>query len=152
MSKREMIAVCAIILAAGLYAITGYAFSENEGNGDPAGATRWQGYPRLSPFEAVRWTPQVKVNGNWYELVSVNGVPVEKMRDYCQSTGDSEHFWQKHFGEDLVEILSHVSNAPGSAVDLELKDPATGQSQMLSQVPMNEQNRQAILKSDSDIR
>ena len=91
---------CGIVLsAAGLGLVSGSVIGQTN---------LWHGYPRLSPFEEVRWTPQVKVGGTWYALVSVNGVSVEKMRDYCQSAGDSEHFWQKHFGEDMVEILSHV--------------------------------------------
>lgn len=135
---------CGIVLsAAGLGLVSGSVIGQTN---------LWHGYPRLSPFEEVRWTPQVKVGGTWYALVSVNGVSVEKMRDYCQSAGDSEHFWQKHFGEDMVEILSHVSSAPGTAVDLEVRDLSSGQTSTLSRVAMTEPKRAAILKSDWDIR
>src|SRR5881392_1290217 len=73
----------------------------------------WQGYPRLSPFNAVRWneqTPEVRVNDSWYELVAMNDLTAEQIVSACQSLDRKD--WRKRFEEDLVEVLSRSGHEP----------------------------------------
>lgn len=97
------------------------------------------GYPRLSPFEAVRWrgqTPQVQVQGKWYELMAMNGLSANQIVALCQALDDAN--WQKRFEEDLVEVLMRAGYRIGNRATLELKDLETGQIQVLRDVPMTE--------------
>ena len=59
---------------------------------------------RSSPFSGVKWTgekPVVRVDGDWYELVSLNGIAAAKIVAFCQK--EFEERWKKRFSEDLVE-------------------------------------------------
>jgi len=110
-----------------------------------ARARAWHGYPRLSPFEAVRWrgqTPQVQVRGKWYEFVAMNGLSANQIVALCQALDNAN--WQKRFEEDLVEVLMRTGYRIGNRATLELKDLETGQIQVLTDVPMTEENREAL--------
>jgi hypothetical protein len=105
----------------------------------------WQGYPRLSPFEAVRWhdqTTQVRVSGNWYELLAINDVPTSEIVAFSQFKGPDT--WQKHFEEDLVELMIRMGHDPGTSATLKVKDLSSGNVQVLKDVPMTEQNRNTL--------
>jgi hypothetical protein len=109
---------------------------------------QWQDFPRLSPFEAVRWedhTPHVKVAGKWYELVSMDGLPASQIVSLCKSLDPQS--WQKRFEEDLVEVLTRSGYPPGTTTTLELKDPENGRIEMLRDVPMTYENRQALWRA-----
>jgi hypothetical protein len=111
----------------------------------------WQGYPRLSPFEAVRWhdqTPQVRVGGNWYELLAINDVPTSEIVAFSQFKGPDT--WQKHFEEDLVELMIRMGHDPGTSATLKVKDLSSGNVQVLKDVPMTEQNRDALWQTRWD--
>jgi hypothetical protein len=108
------------------------------------GDMAWQGYPRLSPFEAIQWhgqSPQIRVGGNWYELLAIDDVPVEQIIAFSQSRGANS--WQKHFNEDLVELLIRMGHDPGTSATLKVRD-LSGNVQVLRNIPMTEENRQAI--------
>lgn len=115
----------------------------------------WHGYPRLSPFEAVRWngrTPQVQVHGTWYDLLAMNGVPADRIVSWCQALDYPN--WQKRFEEDLVEVLVRSSqpytsstHSPGPQATLEVKDLETGRTEVLRDVPMTEANRRALWRA-----
>jgi hypothetical protein len=107
--------------------------------------TAWQGYPRLAPFEAVRWqrqTPQVQVNGTWYELMAIDDVSVDSIVSFSKFRGPTS--WQKHFEEDLVELMVRMGHDPGSSVNLKVKDLSSGGVQILKNVPMTSANRDAL--------
>jgi len=109
------------------------------------GDVAWQGYPRLSPFEAIQWqgqTPQVRVGGNWYELLAIDDVPVDQIIAFSKSRGPDT--WQKHFNEDLVELLIRMGHDPGTSATLNVRDLSSGTTLVLKDIPMTEQNRQAI--------
>jgi hypothetical protein len=117
-----------------------------------------QGYPRLSPFEAMQWRgdrPLVQVGGKWYELLAMNGLPTEQIVSLCQ-TLDPSH-WQKRFEEDLVEVLVRSGKpytsttaglpASGPQATLEVKDLESGKVELLRDIPMTEANRQALWRA-----
>jgi hypothetical protein len=84
----------------------------------PIIAAQRANFAKLSPFQAVRWvgdTPQVKVDGAFYELVALNDVPVEKIVSFCKSTYSNlgPNWWQKRFDEHLVEVLSTMGQPHG---------------------------------------
>jgi len=109
------------------------------------GDRNWQGYPRLSPFEAIRWqdqTPQVRVGGNWYELLAIDDLDAHNVVAFSQFRGADT--FQKHFDEDLVELLARMGHDPGTSVTLKVKNLSSGTVQTLKDVPMTEQNRDAI--------
>lgn len=109
------------------------------------GVSNWSGWPRLSPFEAVRWqgqVPQVQVNGNWYELLAINDVPRDQILVCSFTMGPT--LWQKHFEEDLVQVMSYMGHAPGATVTLKVMDLKTNAVETLQNVSMTGQNRQAL--------
>jgi len=106
---------------------------------------QWSGYPRQAPYEAIRWTnqtPDVRINGKWYELQEINGLPVEQIVAYSKFLDYGA--WQKHFNEDLVELMDLMGHEPGDTVDLQVRDLTTSATQTLRNVPMTEANRAAI--------
>jgi hypothetical protein len=111
----------------------------------------WDGYPKVSPFQAVRYrdaaTPEVKVAGTWYELLALNDLSAADVVKACQSLDAKD--WQKRFEEDLVEVLTRTGHAPPKAdkADLKVKDLSTGDESALKDVPMTHANRQGLVKA-----
>jgi CubicO group peptidase (beta-lactamase class C family) len=105
------------------------------------------GYPKVSPFTAVRWEdsqPEVEVNGEWFKLVSIDDVSITKIIDFSKTTyGD---LWQKRFGEDLVELMAGMGHEPSESVRLAVVPlfPKDAKEQILEDVPLTEANRRAI--------
>jgi hypothetical protein len=102
--------------------------------------------PKISPFTEVRYEDEeavaVRVRGEMYRLVSIDGIPTKKI---LQSARD--HFgdvWQKRFAEDLVEVLWAMDHKPGESVRLELIDPKTEKAITIDNAPMTHENRQKI--------
>lgn len=103
------------------------------------------GDPKKSPFAAVRWQqsrPEVKVDGEWFKLVSLNELPVTEIVAFSQRTyGDK---WQKRFEEDLVELLTGMGHPPQDTVKLVVQSLSTAETRTLVDVPMTTANRRAI--------
>ncbi len=108
-------------------------------------AVHEDGYPKASPFAAVRWEesqPEVQIGDAWFKLISMDDVPTSEIVAFCQRTyGDK---WQKRFEEDLVEVLMIMGHAPGDEVTLVVESLTSGESETLRDVPMTRANRQAI--------
>jgi hypothetical protein len=104
-----------------------------------------QRHAKKSPFAAVRWQesqPEVEVKGQWFKLLSLDGIPAAEIVAFSQETyGD---LWQKRFEEDLVELLSRMGRPPGSTVTLTVQSLATSQTRVLEDVPLTAANRTAI--------
>jgi RNA polymerase sigma factor (sigma-70 family) len=120
-----------------------------------AGGTYWQGYPTRAPFTAVRWgghEPQVQVNNAWYNLTAIDAIPIDRIIAFDRSLPqDGADGYRKHFQEDLVEILTRMGHSPGDMVELSVTDAASGQSQVLKDVPMTEENRRILLGAGNPI-
>jgi hypothetical protein len=113
-----------------------------------AHANLWHNYRRLSPFEAVKWkgqTPHIQIGGRWYELLSIDGLSADHVVALCQVMDPRD--WQKRFEEDLVQVLTQSGHAIGVRATLEVKDLETGHVQVLKDVPMTEENRQALRRA-----
>jgi beta-lactamase regulating signal transducer with metallopeptidase domain len=105
---------------------------------------------RLSPFTAVRWSgnlPQVRYAGTWHELVSINGLPAGKILSYLKDSDDFAP--QKHFAEDMVEVMRDMGSTPGDTVKLVLKALGTDQETTIPDAPMTEENRRSVLNFDN---
>lgn len=103
------------------------------------------GYPRLSPFAAVRWQdsqPEVKIGEEWYRLVSLDDVAAEEIVAFSRETYADR--WQKRFEEDLVELLSRMGHPPQETVKLEVQSLTSSETQVLEHVPLTAANRNAI--------
>ncbi len=106
-----------------------------------------RGYPRLSPFEAIRWrglVPEVRVQGVWYELLSLNGISSQEIVAFLKSMGKDEEWQQKRFEEDLVEVLSVMGHDAGKSATLKVRQLDSGQEKVLKDVPMTEENRNRL--------
>lgn len=89
--------------------------------------TTGRGFRKLSPFDGVRWRntvlDQVRVDGAWWELVTVAGIPAQDVVGFALQTAGTQ-FATKRFEEDFVELLTRaLGSDPGDAVDLVLRDP-----------------------------
>jgi hypothetical protein len=105
-------------------------------------------YPKLAPSSAIRWNheaPEVQVEGTWYALRSIDGLPVERIVAFTK--GRHGERWQERFDEDLVQVLGEMGHEPGKAVRLQLRDVGTGTERTLEQAPMTKENRTAIRAS-----
>lgn len=106
-----------------------------------------QGAPeKASPFTAVRWegdVPSVQFEGEWYGLVSLDGVTREKLVEFCKNEyGDR---WKKRFSEDLVEVLKKMGQTPkASALLVMSKDGAS----VTKTGAMTEENRRKVMQGD----
>ena len=104
-----------------------------------------KGYPKLSPFAAVRWEesqPEIKVGGEWWELVSIDEIPAAEIVAFSQRTNGEK--WRKRFEEDLVELLSRMGRPPGEAVDLKVRSLTSEEMKTLEDVTMTAANRRGI--------
>lgn len=106
---------------------------------------------KLAPFSGVRWEgekPVVKINDDWFTLVSLDGVAAEQIVAFCQKTYDDK--WQKRFAEDLVEVFTGMGHAPKATVELVVQPQGSSEQQTLQAVPMTAANRQAIRDAAQD--
>ncbi len=81
------------------------------------------GYPNWSAFTGVRWKgdqPIVRFEGQWYELVSFHGIPVEEILKHCDENGWPK---QRRFSEDLVQIVRLMGHKIDKTTNLVLRDP-----------------------------
>ena len=103
------------------------------------------GYPRLSPFVAVRWQqsqPEVRLGEEWFKLVSLDELPATEIVTFSKQTYGNR--WQKRFEEDLVELLSRMGHTPQDTVTLVVQSLTSEETQVLEDVPISEENRSAI--------
>jgi len=103
---------------------------------------------RVSPFTAVRWTndlPEVRMNDQWYGLVAVDEVPVEKIVEFAKQTYGSElrggqPAWQARFALSLGPTMSQMGFALGTTVDLKLRDLTTSELVTRNKAEMTQDN------------
>lgn len=102
-------------------------------------------FPKKSPFAGVQWRdsqPEVKVDGEWFRLISLDGIPAEEIVAFSQRTyGDK---WRKRFEEDLVELLVRMGHQPKDSVTLVVLSTGSTTPRTLENVPMTEANRRSI--------
>ena len=137
------------------------AVTSNDGDSTTAEAAAWRivtaaagdsgvlGFPKKSPFAAVRWQdsqPEVQVDDEWYKLVMFNELPAADIIAFSQKTyGDQ---WQKRFEEDLVELLTRMGHEPAETVTVVVETLASPpETHTFKDVPMTRANRQAIYEA-----
>jgi CubicO group peptidase (beta-lactamase class C family) len=79
-------------------------------------------FAKVAPFTGVRWENDrtlVLVGGRWQRLVSVDGIPVDRIMEFAQQEFGVKG--RKRFAEDLVELLSIMEHEPGWDVTLVLE-------------------------------
>ena len=102
-------------------------------------------YPKLSPFTAVRWqndTPEVQIEGEWFTLVSLDGLAAEDIVTYCKREYADK--WQTRFGEDLVEVLEGMGHHPEDTVNLVALPIGSTTPRTFDNIRMTYDNRRAI--------
>ncbi|HZZ42594.1 MAG TPA: hypothetical protein VFE58_06630 [Tepidisphaeraceae bacterium] len=114
---------------------------------ESATSLAWQGYPRLSPFHAVRYptptTIQVQIAGVWYELLAFNNLSTPDLIQACQSLDRKD--WQKRFEEDLIEVLTRTNHAHPSLTTASLKLTNLSTHETTTQdIPMTMENRRGL--------
>jgi CubicO group peptidase (beta-lactamase class C family) len=98
-----------------------------------------------SPFAAVRWResePEVKVGDEWFQLVSLDGIPASEILAFSRRT--YHELWQMRFEEDLVDVLNGMGHEPKDNVQLVVMPLDSATTRTLENVPMTRANRQAI--------
>ncbi|MES2787990.1 MAG: serine hydrolase domain-containing protein [Planctomycetota bacterium] len=101
--------------------------------------------PKLSPFAAVRWQdsqPEVKIDGEWFKLVSLNGIPAAEIMAFSWKTNGE--LWKKRFEEDLVELLTRMGQPPQKTVTLVVQSLTSSETKVLKDVTLTQANRLAI--------
>ncbi len=101
------------------------------------------GYAKVAPYRGVRWEndrPIVLVNENWSPLVSIDGIPIDRIMEFAnEEFGDRA---RKRLGEDLVDLLSKMGHNPDWEVTLGL-EKEDGEVKEIK-VTMTEENRALV--------
>lgn len=101
---------------------------------------------RTSPFEDVRWTPagtpEVQVGGVWYEVVAIEGWPIDEVLAWIDAHHGA-HRREKRFEEDLQEVMIGAGRPIGPVVALRLRPIGGGDVVDLSAAASRE-NRQRL--------
>jgi len=100
---------------------------------------------KISPFSSLRWVddfPQVRIDDEWYQPVSIAGTPVQELLDFCGQRWPGKA--RKRFAEDLAEAMSMMGKRLPDAVDLELIRLSDQAEVVLKGVAATEQNRRAL--------
>ncbi len=100
---------------------------------------------KVSPFDGLRWSgdqPEVMVGKTWYQPVSIDGVTVASVLEFCDQRWPGQR--KKRFGEDLGEALHLLGHEVGKAAKLELVELDSGKSISLDAVSMTRAKRRAI--------
>lgn len=134
-SRRRLLAIflCVVVfIVIGIDAIFLIASLDND-------------YPKLSPFQAVRWQesqPEVQVGDQWFRLMALDGIPAVDIVEFSKKEyGD---LWRKRFEEDLVELLTRMGHPPEKSVTLVVRSLTTSETSTLEDVSMTRANRRAI--------
>ncbi|MCG8651068.1 MAG: beta-lactamase family protein [Pirellulales bacterium] len=80
------------------------------------------GYAKVAPYNGVRWEndlPIVRVRGQWSRLVSIDGIPIERIMEFARAKYGEKA--RKRFAEDLVQLLFEMGHAPRWDVTLGLR-------------------------------
>lgn len=101
------------------------------------------GYGKVAPYTGVRWEngqPIVEVQGSWSPLVSIDGIPIDRIMDFAKQRFGNKA--RKRLAEDLVELFSAMGHEPQWNVTLGLMN-SNGQIECL-QAMMTEENRRQV--------
>ena len=112
--------------------------------------------PRTAPFSGLRWVddkPQVQVQQTWYDLLAVDGLPIDQIIQSAQASypGDykGQPAWKTRFGEDFVDVMTKMPHPLNNIVSLDLRKLDTGETVNIPKVAMTEANRSAILTASN---
>lgn len=102
-----------------------------------------------SPFTDVEFdiavTVNVVYNGRRYELLEIDGVPVDRLVAYSRERyGDK---WSKRIAEDLVEVLAGLDHEVGETIPLKLGDPQSGKVIEVNNAQVTKANRARVRES-----
>jgi CubicO group peptidase (beta-lactamase class C family) len=101
------------------------------------------GYAKVAPYTGVRWAndrPIVRVQGRWSSLVSIDGLPIDRIMKHARNTFGTRA--RKRLAEDLPQLLSSMDHDPDWEVTLGLENTG-GQVEYLK-VRMTERNRALV--------
>lgn len=98
-----------------------------------------------SPFTDMRFEgdrAQVKVKGQWYEWLEIDGVPYDAILHVARQRFPNR--WQKRIAEDLLVILDALGVQPGDTVRLKLRSLEHNTIQAIPAVVMTNANRTQV--------
>ena len=105
-------------------------------------------FARVSPFtelEVVGDVATVTYQGKTYELVSVEGVAVDKIVAFCRE--EYERRWEERLATDLIEVMGALNRPIGPTVRVVLKDAGTGNVVTIERAAMTRENREAARRA-----
>jgi hypothetical protein len=108
-------------------------------------------YARVSPFtdlEVVGDVARVTYQDKTYELVSVEGVAIEKIIAFCRA--EYERKWEERLATDLVEVMAALNKPIGPTARLVLRDAGTGNVTTVGRAVMTRENREAARQALMD--
>ena len=117
--------------------------------------TAWE---RIAPFEGIVWRdtdePVVLVSGKWYNLMEINGTPVDQVIDHSIRLY-ARNGW-KRFNEDMYELLTHLQpEGDHHRVDLKLMPLDSDEPILMTDVVMTHRKRESTKytqwRNDADI-
>lgn len=101
----------------------------------------------LTPFTDIRFEGDnrktfVEFIDAWYQLVSVEGLPVERIVKFCEEHhGD---VWQRRMSLELSGVLWRMGHPPGETVKLVVREPHSGAVRRITSAPLTAENAWAV--------
>lgn len=115
----------------------------------PYASTEWT---RLAPFTDIDWdgppgNPYVLVNGEWYELKAIAGIPMEKVQAFAVKEYGGLPLAQKRIAEDPYDVLVAMGIDHPATVSMTVQRIESGVIVELSDVAMTAENRQQVYQN-----
>ena len=106
---------------------------------------------KRSPFRAVKWTdwtPIVDVQGQWYELIAVDTIPVIVLIEQAKKIGGADP--RSSMSENLLMLLKESGRTVGDSLRLDVLDIASGTKLAINQAALTAENFQRVKKSNEE--
>jgi hypothetical protein len=134
------LALLILAAAAGMYALD---FRR------PYASTEWT---RLAPYTEIDWdlpadNPYILVDGQWYELKAIAGIPIEEVQAVALREYQSWPLAEKRIAEDIYDVLTAMGVDNPTKVSMIVQRIESGEIVELSDVPMTAENRQRVYRS-----
>ena len=149
MRKYVLISLSLIALAA----IVATARLDSLESATPPGSPKWT---RIAPYSDINWDapgedPYVLVDGQWYVLKSIAGLPIKSVQKFAiEEYGDWE-MAEKRIAEDIYDVLVAMGVEQPTTVGMKVQLFETGRILDLPGVPMTAEKRSQVYRSRNEL-
>lgn len=116
-------------------------------------STHWT---RIAPYSAIDWhepgeNPYVLVDGQWYELKAIAGIPIERVQDFAVKEYGGWQLAEKRIAEDIYDVLVAMGVEYPTSVSLKVQRFENGEVVELHRVEMTAEKRSQLYRSRNEL-